>query len=116
MLINKGADTSMVNSDGMNALHIAVQENLLNIVQKLVEDSRVDIDFQDRKLNTALHYASAENDVESCKILLRKNASPDIVNNEGETPLHIAARENCIEIVNTLLEFKKEKKTKSGTK
>jgi len=89
-------------------------EGLPKIVEKLLEDPKISIDLQDKKFNTALHYASAEDSYESCKILLSRNASPDIVNDEGETPLHIAARENCIDILNSLIDCKKRKKMESG--
>ena len=116
MLIKNGAgaNANAVDSHGMNALHIAAMEDLPKIVEKLLEDPKISIDLQDKKFNTALHYASAEDSYESCKILLLRNASPDIVNDEGETPLHIAARENCIDILNSLIDCKKRKKMESG--
>ena len=114
MLIENGANGSTVDSNGMNALHIAAMEGLPKILEKLLEDPKVSIDMQDNKLNTALHYASAENNYESCKILLLRNASPDIVNEELETPLHIAARENCVEIIHAIIDFKKRRHLESG--
>ena len=114
MLIKNGANANVVDSYGMNALHIAAMEGLPRIVEKILEDPKINIDLQDKKFNTALHYASAEDNFECCKILLSRNASPDMVNDEGETPLHIAARENCIDIVNALIDCKKRKKMESG--
>ena len=106
-LINAGADASLVDCDGKNALHTAAREGLSKVINRLLEDDMVPIDAQDKKLNTALHYASIENDTESCRILLGKNASPDVANEEGETPLHIAARENCLEITEALIQSKR---------
>ena len=114
MLIQSGANGGTLDFNGMCALHIAAMEGLPKIVEKLLEDPKISIDLQDKKLNTALHYASAENNYESCKILLLKGASPDIVNDELETPLHVAARENCIEIVNAIIDFKKRKQFEPG--
>ena len=98
----------------MSALHIAAIEGMPKILEQLLEDPRINIDLQDKKLNTALHYASAENNYESCKILLLRNASPDIVNDSGETPLHVTARENCIEIMTTIIDFKKREQMGKG--
>ena len=113
-MIKNDADGSKLDFKGMSALHIAAKEGMLKILEQLLENPNIKIDLQDKKQNTALHYASAENNYESCKILLLRNASPDIVNDRGETPLHVAARENCIEIMTTIIDFKKREQMGKG--
>lgn len=48
------------------------------------------IDNQDKKGNTALHWAVKSHNYPVVVILLNYNANPNITNNKGNTPLHLA--------------------------
>lgn len=53
--------------------------------------------------NTALHYAAMENNRPTMEVLIMKGASVDKPNNDGQTPMHLAAKQGCDSSVNTLL-------------
>ena len=57
-LIENGADVnSTTSSSGLNALHLSVQGNYPNIIVYLIEKKYLDINSQDNKGNSALHWA-----------------------------------------------------------
>ena len=59
----------------------------------------VEVNAQDMKMNTALHYASIRNDFESFKVLLENSAKLDTANSQGETVLHLATAEKNSSII-----------------
>ena len=87
----------------MNALHLAVNSQLTTIVEKLLKSYMLDINAQDDKMNTALHYAAINDDVNACKALLDNGALIDIRNNSGETALHLATGESNKDVIHMLL-------------
>ena len=50
-----------------------------------------------------LHYAAAGGDINIVQMLLEEGCSPDSLNRNGRTPLHVAAKEGCLEVVQDLL-------------
>ncbi|VDO96696.1 unnamed protein product [Soboliphyme baturini] len=54
--------------------------------------SKVNVDYQDAKGMTALHYAALKNSPEVCRLLLQYGARVDTQNNDGYTALHIACQ------------------------
>ena len=102
-LLDRGASATLTDADGMNALHLAVNNRLTGLVTQLLQTSMVDINVQDVKGNTALHYAAINGDVNVCKALIDQGASIDITNSSEETALHLAAGERNKNIVETLV-------------
>lgn len=109
----------------MSALHIAAIKGDQNIARLLAEDPDinedteadegigvdevpdidVDIDVQDTKGNTALHYAVSNHNPETVRTLLDFNAGLNIRNECGYTPLHLAAQKpECPDLFTLLME------------
>ncbi|KAL5347157.1 Glycerophosphocholine phosphodiesterase [Pseudogymnoascus australis] len=89
-------------------LNLATKSNYYKIVRLLV-DSGVDVNWQDAAGETALHVAARFGHVECAKILLdgtvEQKADPDICEKYFEwTPVHIAAVDGHLPIVELLLE------------
>lgn len=63
-----------------------------------------EIGIYDNDMNTAMHVAAANNQVEVMKFLIEKNVNIDAQNTSGETALHLAAFENSKDAINVLLE------------
>lgn len=99
MLLGRGASATLTDVDGMNALHLAVNNRLTTIVQKLLKNYILEINTQDNKMNTALHYAAINDDVNICRALLDHGASIDIKNSSGETALHLATGESNKDVI-----------------
>ena len=62
------------------------------------EDDIIDVnDYRDNDLNSNLHLAVKDNNVEFVKYFLNKNFSPNEQNKYGDTPLHFAMQLNIFE-------------------
>ena len=89
-------------------LRIACKANCnKDIVQKLVDDSRCDLNAQDQHGNTALHLAtgSVSESAEKVQCILQsERCNPNITNSEGHTPLHVAVRNTNFRSATILLE------------
>lgn len=101
MLIQRGADVYLADSDGRRAIHIASEKNLERVVRCLLAKD-VDPDARDYLGETPLSYALRREDREEkpadtavIRLLLGRGANPCIGRtNSGSTPLHIAAANN----------------------
>ncbi|XP_014224801.1 ankyrin-1-like [Trichogramma pretiosum] len=109
LLLTNGADPNAVKEDGTTPLHIicnqedknyhwfignAGDDSTLELFFKVNEEKHqvVRIDAQDKMGNTALHLALLRDDQQMVELLLRKDADPNLANNEGLTPLHIVCK------------------------
>lgn len=57
-----------------------------------------DVEVQDKLGNTPLHYAAKSGSLTLCNFLCLKGARPKIVNNEGDTALHMAFYSGKMEV------------------
>ena len=103
MLLSRGASAALIDVDGMNALHLAVNNRLTVIAKILLEKYMLDVNAQDSKMNSALHYSAINDDVATCRALLDHGASIDIKNSSGETALHLATGEGSNGVIDALL-------------
>jgi ankyrin repeat protein len=101
-----------INSDGYNAIHLAAMKNsgpaLRIILTESISNNRNWlIDEQVEDGSTALHFSTinSTNSDDSIQVLLDHGANPDLSNNLGQTPLHLACiNENAFSI-RTLVKF-----------
>lgn len=61
--------------------------------------------------NSALHWAAKTGNVQLTHMLLSAGFEVNAQNNAGETPLHIAAKENKVDAFKVQYQKKKKKKT-----
>ena len=99
-LMESGADISITNSSGLNALHLASQGNFPNIIVFLIEKYGMDINCKDNKGNTALHWAVYMNSRQAVDYLIFYNIDINLRDNDGETALGIATNKGNIYLVN----------------
>ena len=64
----------------------------------------MDINYQDEKGNTALHYSCEEGNLKIVEILLDANCDISLKNNNNETPLHLASKGDYFDISKKLIE------------
>ncbi len=88
-LLREGADGSIRQGDGSNAVHLACDRADGWAVEALL-GCGADCDARDCVGRTALHRAQ---DARSAAALCACGADVDVVNDDGYTPLHIAAME-----------------------
>lgn len=102
LLINKGVDVNDTNFANRTPLHVAAMKGHYATVLYLVSNEEVNINALDFKGNTPLHLAAQAGHYHIVSALLERNASINIMNNYGETPLDIAQYEEFTHIENLL--------------
>ena len=101
--LDKGDDINMLDSQGNNALMIAVLNKQRESVRTLIKrDANVNLRNQDGK--SALWYAVDSGDLPITKLLLDAGAEVNVQDNEfGQTPIFIAAQKNYTDLVSLLV-------------
>ena len=104
ILLNKGADVSIVGDDGFTALHLAVQTGNLAVSTLLVE-AGADVNLQARNSNggTALLMSAQKGHLEVMKMLIDAGADLRATTSKGSTTLHLAAEYGHTEVITALL-------------
>ena len=78
-------------SDGNTPLIITVLNGNVEILQMLLNVPSIDVNAQNRNLDTALHVATRTNNVTMIAMLLtHPQINPNIINNDGHTALSLA--------------------------
>ncbi|KAL7296040.1 hypothetical protein TKK_0010595 [Trichogramma kaykai] len=102
LLLRSGANPNLANKDGATPLHIICQdyfniENMTEILFEINNDKPQTLQFNARTKNgdTPLHFAMQNSNRKMIEFLLRNGADPNMVNEEGSTPLHITCRDCC---------------------
>ncbi|CAB0041346.1 unnamed protein product [Trichogramma brassicae] len=100
-LLRRGADPNSANKEGSTPVHYLCQEGarggdyLAKLFFDICDDLKltVEIDAVDQVGNTPLHEAVCCNS-KVAELLLRRGASPNSINEEGQTPLHMICMRN----------------------
>lgn len=74
------------NDFGQTALHLAVRQNVLPVVQIYV-DRKLCLDLPNKDGDTPLHYGAFWDRPEAVALLLRGGADKDVLNSKGHTAL-----------------------------
>lgn len=105
ILIDYGWNPNYFDSNLNNALIIACSEGHKNIVRYLLTKN-LQINFQNKKGYTALHFAVNDCNHRIVKLLLEAGADADLSDNDKNTPLSIAAFKGDINSTRILLQNK----------
>jgi ankyrin repeat protein len=98
LLIKKGADLEIQDSDSLTALHVAVQIGLTEVAKLLIEKG-ADIDARAENGWTPLRIAVQRNKAEMTKMLIQKGATVDAEDNYKNTPLHMVSGKEAAELL-----------------
>jgi ankyrin repeat protein len=92
-LLGKGADPTTRANNGFTPFHMAAafsrESDILDLF--LATNKKFDIDFRNQSGRTALHMAAMESNSATAEFLLVKGANPNVTDEDGATPLHVAA-------------------------
>lgn len=107
-LIKNGLDINAKDKEtGKNSLIILISKDRKNFrLIKYFLNNGADVNIKYPYKNTTttlLHYTVLKGDYPMLKLLLKHGASANIQNNEGNTPLHLAAKYNYVKIVKALI-------------
>ncbi|KAJ6626002.1 hypothetical protein B0H10DRAFT_569190 [Mycena sp. CBHHK59/15] len=89
LLVSHGADPTIADSQGYNALHLVTHSSSIMPLLYLLHQP-VNVDSRDAQGHTALMWAAYQGDALSVDLLLRHGASPTTKDDAGLTPLHWA--------------------------
>lgn len=103
-LLNAGADSCALDTEGRSALHVAARYNRVEILTDLLKKPvKLQIDLQDKLGMTALYMAARYNHATVVDQLLKSGANPHLPHTNGVTPLHVAAhnghQEACAQLI-----------------
>ena len=105
LLVDHKADVTSVNNKGQTPLHTAVLEwhNSPTLCCPLITNESVNV--ADRHGNYTLHIAARKGDIQTVQLLVDCRADVNVLNEDGQTPLHTAAggEKDCPELCSILL-------------
>jgi ankyrin repeat protein len=104
VLFGFGADLSIVDEDGYNALHIAARMCKNEAINWVLDNGAIDINSTTADGYSAVMYAMADGELDSVMLLFERGALLSTVDNNGDSLLHDAVRSGSNECVNFLLE------------
>ncbi|XP_068897873.1 serine/threonine-protein phosphatase 6 regulatory ankyrin repeat subunit B isoform X1 [Tenebrio molitor] len=104
-LLQKGEQVDVTTNENYTALHIAVESCKPAVVETLLGWG-ADVHIRGGKLKeTALHIAARVKDGERCALMLLKSgAGPNLTTDDGQTPVHVAAKYGNLQTLLLLLE------------
>ncbi|KAK9890744.1 hypothetical protein WA026_012092 [Henosepilachna vigintioctopunctata] len=104
-LIQRGEKVDVTTNENYTALHIAVESCKPSVVETLLGYG-ANVHLRGGKLKeTALHIAARVEDGERCALMLLKSgAGPNLLTDDGQTPVHVAAKYGNLQTLLLLLE------------
>ena len=103
VLLHNGALIDAVDNLKRTALHVAALKDKLSALLVLLTYPTVNPNARDSRQRTPLHYAAQKGNFQAVVALLRRGAHRDVVDDEGTTILHFAARSNKMRVIAWLL-------------
>lgn len=101
MLLKRGFDPNTVNPNGEAGLLLAVREPSLNVARVLTQWPKTNVEVRSRQDESPLMLAALKGLTELCQQLIARGAD---VNKPGWTPLHYAATNGHLPVLQLLLE------------
>ncbi|XP_067653215.1 serine/threonine-protein phosphatase 6 regulatory ankyrin repeat subunit B-like [Haliotis asinina] len=105
LLLESGADPSLVNRDGDNVLHLACMRGDEEIVKRVLKLHTLNINCRGSKGRTPLLLAAEYSSYNMFELLLESGADPSAVNSNGDNILHMACEGESEEIVKHVLKL-----------
>jgi len=91
-LISCGSDPRATNAFGLSMLHVAAQGDAANSLFFFKHHVGLDLNLQDERGSTPLHWACYSNSEIALSYILAWNPDLNLQDNDGYTPLHLAVK------------------------
>ncbi|XP_019722561.1 ankyrin repeat and death domain-containing protein 1A [Hippocampus comes] len=106
LLVRAGAEQKIENEEGLNIMHCAAINNHTDIVEYIVNDLQMkELDKDDQSGHCTFAMAAEHGCVQMLQMLMEPdyNMATMKPNKRGDTPLHLAARNGHLDVVQLLL-------------
>ena len=103
VLLQSGADASIVNNEGNTALTVAAERALVALIPALVKGG-ADVNFRGSD-GTPLAVAAEKGGVAVAKALLAAGADPNLGDKNNQTPLMKAAQRDRVDVIVVLVSY-----------
>ncbi|XP_067661962.1 ankyrin repeat domain-containing protein 50-like [Haliotis asinina] len=103
LLVEKGANLSLVNDRGRNILHVACLKGRLEVLKYTLSLSTVDINSRDVRQKTPVMTAAESGQKEVVELLVERGANLSLVCDRGRNILHLACSRGHMEVVKYIL-------------
>lgn len=97
-LLEAGADITVTNADGCNALWLACYNGSHAIISRLI-DAGIDLDLQNGNGATCLMYVASNSKADLVELLLRRGAARELRNFDDFSALDLAASRDCLRLL-----------------
>ena len=95
VLLNAGADHSIVDTDGKTWIHYAVRGGSSKETLQVIINHGADVNATNKNNLTALMIACMKGYIDAIDVLLSAGADPSIADTKGETWIHYAVQGDC---------------------
>ena len=105
-LMGKEANPTVVNTKGYSALHYAVLKQNTKMIELLLQNEKVDVNLSAAGIYP-IHLAAQKHGKVAANIasmLYQSGADPEALTDDGQSPLHLATKKECIEVIEELVE------------
>ena len=104
LLLKNKANPFDLDKQSRNCISLSLMNKDQDPISILMELFSFGVDFNSKDINnnSPLHYAAENGHFKSTKFLLSKGAEPNCANNYLDTPLHLAFRADCANVVRVL--------------
>jgi uncharacterized protein len=100
-LLNRGFDPNTPDPTGLAGLILAFQESSFQVAQALIKHPKIKVEVRNAADESPLMLAALKGETLLCQLLIQKGAD---VNKPGWAPLHYAATNGHLDVMNLLLE------------
>jgi len=102
LLIAQGAHVNYRDKEGYTPLHVACDQSQVNVVKALISHGALVNAFTYPHRSTPLHESARQNNEDIIHLLCQAGAEVNCVNEKGNTPILIACKHECRNVVKAL--------------
>ena len=102
-LIEQGTDINITDDKTKSFLIHVINSGNLDLLHRLISESYLDLEYNDRFKNTAFIYACAQHKIDAARILIENNANLGHTNQIDQDGLFFAIEEGNVELVKLII-------------